>query len=247
MSGWQRIPAEWVGMMPAGLNVMFWSVLTIGAYLVAKRAYRRWPRWWLTPLGVAPLLVGVVLVMAHTSYAQYIRGTHWLVLLLGPATVAFAIPIYEQRRLIREHWPVLLVGMVVGSATAIATSWALATLVGLDGSLRLSLLPRSMSTPFAMVVSGDIGGIPDLTAVFVVLTGIMGAVMGDLILGRLPIASALARGALFGAGAHGAGTARAQQIGRTEGAIAGLIMVLVGVANVLLAPVVAALLAVVRG
>ena len=223
-------------------QALLWSVLTIAFYWVAKRVYTRWPRWWLMPLLVTPVLVAAAVLSLHATYHDYIRGTKWLVLLLGPATVAFAIPIYEQRALIRLHWPVLLVGMIAGSITAIASSWALARLVCLDQALLLSLLPRSISTPFAMEVSGDIGGIPDLTAVFVVITGVAGAVIGDMVLARIPLASALARGALFGIGAHGAGTARAHQIGETEGAVAGLVMVLVGVLNVLAAPLVAHLL-----
>jgi putative effector of murein hydrolase len=132
--------------------------------------------------------------------------------------------------------------MVAGSLTAMITSWVLAYVLGIDGALRLSLLPRSMSTPFAMEVSGEIGGIPDLTAIFVVLTGLFGAAVGDVVLARLPLRSKIAKGASFGMGAHGAGTARAHELGREEGAIAGLVMVLVGLMNVALAPVVAALL-----
>ena len=215
-----------------------WSLATILLYLLAKRVHRRWPRWWLMPLAVAPALLMIAALALNVSYRDYIRGTHWLVALLGPATVAFAVPIYEQRALIRRRWPLLLAGMVAGSLTAVATSWALAYVLGIDGELRLSLLPRSMSTPFAMEVSGEIGGIPDLTAVFVVLTGIIGAAVGDIVLARLPLRSMLGKGALFGVGAHGAGTARAHQIGREEGAIAGLVMVLVGLMNVALAPLI---------
>ncbi|NPU13257.1 LrgB family protein [Bradyrhizobium sp. 83002] len=215
-----------------------WSLATILLYVLAKRLHRRWPRWWLMPLAVAPALLMIAALALNVSYRDYIRGTHWLVALLGPATVAFAVPIYEQRALIRRRWPMLLAGMAAGSLTAVATSWALAYVLGIDGELRLSLLPRSMSTPFAMEVSGEIGGIPDLTAVFVVLTGIIGAAVGDVVLARLPLRSALAKGALFGVGAHGAGTARAHQIGREEGAIAGLVMVLVGLMNVALAPLI---------
>ncbi|WP_257166182.1 LrgB family protein [Bradyrhizobium sp. SRS-191] len=215
-----------------------WSLATILLYLLAKRVHRRWPRWWLMPLAVAPALLMIAALALNVSYRDYIRGTHWLVALLGPATVAFAVPIYEQRALIRRRWPLLLAGMIAGSLTAVATSWALAYVLGIDGQLRLSLLPRSMSTPFAMEVSGEIGGSPDLTAVFVVLTGIIGAAVGDIVLARLPLRSALAKGALFGVGAHGAGTARAHQIGREEGAIAGLVMVLVGLMNVALAPLI---------
>jgi predicted murein hydrolase (TIGR00659 family) len=219
------------------VQAIAWSLATILLYFGAKRAHRRWPRWWLMPLGVAPALLMIAALMLHVSYRDYIRGTHWLVALLGPATVAFAVPIYEQRALIRRRWPLLLVGMVAGSLTAVITSWALAYVLGIDGALRLSLLPRSISTPFAMEVSGEIGGIPDLTAVFVVLTGLFGAAVGDVVLARLPLRSRIAKGASFGIGAHGAGTARAHQLGREEGAIAGLVMVLVGLLNVALAPV----------
>ena len=213
-----------------------WSLATILFYLLAKRIYRFYPRWWLMPLAVAPVLLGTLAFVLHEPYRDYIRGTGWLVALLGPATVAFAVPIYEQRVLIRRYWAFLLAGMVMGSLTAMASSWALASVLGIDGELRLSLLPRSISTPFAMEVSGEIGGVPELTAVFVVLTGIIGAALGDILLARLPLRSKMARGALFGVGAHGAGTARANQIGQEEGAIAGLVMVLVGLMNVAIAP-----------
>lgn len=220
------------------VQAVVWSLATILLYFGAKRLHRRWPRWWLMPLGVAPALLMIAALMLHVSYRDYIRGTHWLVALLGPATVAFAVPIYEQRALIRRRWPLLLVGMIAGSLTAFVTSWALAYVLGIDGALRLGLLPRSISTPFAMEVSGEIGGIPDLTAVFVVLTGLFGAAVGDVVLALLPLRSKIAKGASFGVGAHGAGTARAHQLGREEGAIAGLVMVLVGLMNVALAPLV---------
>jgi predicted murein hydrolase (TIGR00659 family) len=219
-----------------------WSTATIALYLLAKALYRRWPLWWMTPLVVTPLLLIAIALTLHTSYRDYIGATHWLVALLGPATVAFAIPIYDQRALIRRHWPVLIVGVVAGSCAAMASAWGLASLLGLSDSLRLSLLPRSMSTPFAMTVSGDIGGIPDLTAVFVVFTGVFGAALGEAMLYWLPLRSRLARGALFGIGAHGAGVAKAHQIGREEGSIAGLVMVMVGLLNVLAAPLLAHLL-----
>ncbi len=133
----------------------------------------------------------------------------------------------------------LIIGVLAGSATAMLSAWLFASALGLQGVLRLSLLPRSMSTPFAMAVSGDIGGVPDITAVFVIVTGLFGAAVGEIMLARLPIRSTLARGALLGMGAHGAGTAKAYEIGAEEGSIAGLVMVLVGVVNVLAAPLLA--------
>lgn len=145
----------------------------------------------------------------------------------------------SQRALIRSHWRMLGLGMLAGSVTSMMSSWALATALGLNDLLRLSLLPRSISTPFAMTISGEIGGAPDLTAVFVIVTGIVGALVGEIMLARFPIRSSLARGTLLGVGAHGAGTAKAHEIGREEGSVAGLVMVLVGLFNILLAPLVA--------
>lgn len=236
----------WSDLLPATalpwLHAAFWSAATIAFYWAAKRFHRRFPAWWSTPLMLTPLALVVTALALGVGYGDYIRGTHWLVTLLGPATVAFAIPIWEQRRLIRRHWMVLVAGVVVGSTTAMVTAWGLASLLGLDRTLQRSLMPRSISTPFAMTVSGDIGGIPDLTAVFVVFTGVFGAALGQLLLAVLPLRSGLARGALFGMGAHGAGVAQAHRVGREEGSVAGLVMVLVGLVNVLAAPILAEVL-----
>jgi predicted murein hydrolase (TIGR00659 family) len=216
-----------------------WSGLTLGLYWLSLWLHQRRRVWWTGPAITAPvLLIGLALVF-HISYRQYFSGAGWLVTLFAPATVAFAIPIYEQRRIIRRHWPLLVTGAVAGSITAIVSSWALARGLGLDDELRLSLLPRSISTPFALPVSGTIGGTPSLTAVFVLVTGIFGAAIGESLLSWLPLRSVLARGALFGMGAHAFGTARAQQISEEIGAVSGLVMVFVGVLNVLAAPLLA--------
>jgi predicted murein hydrolase (TIGR00659 family) len=224
------------------LITVFWSAATIAIYFLSKRLYRRWPSLWTSPLVLTPVLLAVIALSLHTTYSEYIGATRWLMAVLGPVTVAFAIPIYEQRAMILRYWPVLAFGMVVGSGTAIVTAWALASLLSIDGTLRLSLLPRSVSSPFAMAISENIGGVPDLTALFVVVTGVLGAVMGENLLRVLPLKSSLARGALFGMGAHGAGVAKANQIGAEEGSVAGLVMVLVGLVNVLAAPLLAAAL-----
>ncbi|MHC5305718.1 LrgB family protein [Bartonella sp. LJL80] len=220
------------------VQTVFWSLVTIVLYMVAKSFYRRFSFWWLTPLAVTPLLVMIVVVALNGDYAHYIGATHWLLAILGPVTVAFAVPIWQQRETIAKNWHILAIGIVVGSSASMLSAWGLATLLQLDNSMRLSLMPRSMSTPFAMTVSGDIGGIPDLTAIFVVMTGVLGAALGEVIMKYMPLRSSLARGALFGMGAHGAGVARAHQIGSEEGSIAGLVMVMVGIVNVLMAPLI---------
>lgn len=218
------------------LTALFWSGLTIAVYLVSKWIHRRYPGSWTSPMIVAPCLLIMLGLALHASYQQYITDTRWLLSLFAPATVAFAVPIYQQRALIQRHWPLLIIGAVAGSLTAVISSWMLADWLGLNDGLRMSLLPRSMSMPFAMAVSSEIGGKPSLTAIFVLATGIFGAVIGETLLNFLPLRSALARGSLFGVGAHGFGAAKAQQIDSEVGSIAGLVMVFVGLLNVLATP-----------
>lgn len=224
------------------LSGAMWSVLTLGVFCTARAVHQRWPLPWLAPIVVTPLVVGLVIVATRTSYGDYFAGTRWLVWMLGPATVAFALPVWEQRALIRAHWPVLAAGMVAGSVAAILSSWALARLLGLDERMLLSLVPRSVSTPFAMEISRELGGVPGLTAVFVIVTGMFGALAGNLMLTRIGARTALARGAAYGVAAHAIGTARALQASEKEGAIAGLSMVLTGVLNVLATPLLLMLL-----
>lgn len=235
-----------IEVFPSALTTLawplFWAVATVLVYVLAKRLYRRTRRQWASPLIVTPVLLLGLALLLHANYHDYLRGTHWLMAMLGPATVAFAVPIHQQRALIRRHWTVLGAGVLVGSATAIAAAWSMATALHLSPELRLSLAPRSVTTPFAMDVSGRIGGIPELTAVFVIITGICGSLFGKVLLDVLPVRSAMARGALFGMGAHGMGVARARELGDSEGAIAGLVMVMAGLLNVALAPLLAWLL-----
>lgn len=221
---------------------LFWALVTVGAYVLAKRVHQHVGRAWTSPLITAPLALLLLALALHASYRDYLRGTHWLMAMLGPATVAFAVPIYEQRALIARHWKVLGAGVLVGSGTAILAAWLMASALHLSPELRLSLAPRSVTTPFAMDVSGRIGGVPELTAVFVIITGICGSLFGQLLLKLLPVRSAMARGALFGMGAHGMGVAKARELGESEGAIAGLVMVMAGLFNVAAAPLLALLL-----
>ncbi|MGE9292773.1 MAG: LrgB family protein [Puniceicoccales bacterium] len=214
--------------MPPLAKALFWCLCTLGVYLAARRLHRSYGRWWSSPMLVTWVVCGLLIVLMRTSYHEYLRGTHWLVWLLGPATVAFAIPIHRHRMMIRQHRVLLCAGVVIGSTLAIASSWAFAYLFELSPELRASLLPRSITTPLAMNASRLLGGIPELTAVFTALTGLFGAAVGETLLHVLPVRSCFARGALFGMGAHGAGVAKATELGQEEGVIASLIMIFSG-------------------
>ncbi|HEY5705187.1 MAG TPA: LrgB family protein [Terrimicrobiaceae bacterium] len=215
------------------MKAVFWTLVTVGIYAASVRLYRRFPAWWSSPLLVTWLVCALLLASLHTTYQEYLGATSWLVVLLGPATVAFAIPIHKNRRLIRRNWLLLLIGTFVGSAIAMGSAWVLARLFRLSPELQASLLPRSITTPFAMIVSKDLGGFPELTAAFTAATAIFGAAIGEGLLVWLPLRSSFARGAFLGMGAHGAGVAKARELGEEEGTVAALIMIFAGLLNVI--------------
>lgn len=218
--------------MSLTLAALFWALATLAVYGGARTLNQRLRRWWTSPLLVTWVACGLLIVAFRASYAEYLSGTHWLVMLLGPATVSFAIPIHRNRSVIRRNWAILSVGVVTGCVLAVASAWFLANFLDLPPTMRASLVPRSITTPLAMTTSAQLGGVPELTATFTAITGLFGAAIGDLLLALLPLRSSFSRGALFGMGAHGAGVAKAREIGQEEGAIAGLIMILAGLVTV---------------
>jgi predicted murein hydrolase (TIGR00659 family) len=222
--------------MRAELLPAVWAAVTVGLYLLAHALHRRHGRVWTSPLLLTWACCFALALALHASYRNYLRGTHWLLALLGPATMAFAMPIYEQRRLIRRHWPVLLTGVLTGSTLGFGSSWLFARWLGLSAGQCLSMLPRSVTTPFALDFARKVGGTPELTATCVVVTGLVGASLGEWLVSWLPLRSAFARGALFGMGAHSVGTAKARELGELEGSVAGLTMVLAGLCCLLAAP-----------
>jgi putative effector of murein hydrolase len=211
-------------------------VLTIALYIASKALYARVRSPWLTPMLTVPAALVAIVVLAHIPYPLYFEDTRWLMWLLGPATVAFAVPIYEYRALLKRHWISLSVGVTVGILVGVGGSLMLAKLLHLSPDLQRSLMTRSVSTPFALAVSDRIHAPQDLTALFVIATGVCGMLFGELVLAFVPLRTRLARGALFGAAAHGVGTAKARELGSEEGVVSSLTMMIAGVAMVLLAP-----------
>lgn len=218
---------------------LFCLLLTVLCYWAAKRLHARFPRPWLGPAIVAPALLITVVLAARIPYATYMADSRWLLWLLGPTTVAFAVPIYEYRGVIRRHWFALTAGVIAGMSVALVSSIVLARLFDLPPDLARDLLARSISTPFALAVSDKLGTSRDLVGLFVVLTGLAGMLLGEATLALLPLKSRLARGAPFGAGAHGFGTAAARRLGHEEGVVASLTMMIAGVLMVLVAPLLA--------
>ncbi|WP_176920912.1 LrgB family protein [Superficieibacter sp. 1612_C1] len=213
--------------------------MTLGLYYANKRLYRRFHKLPLMPLVLTPVLLVLMLVVGHISYQNYMGESHWLLWLLGPATVAFAVPVYDNLSIIRRHWMSLSAGVITATVVAVTSSVWLARLFMLPDEIQRSLAVRSVTTPFALAAARPLGGQPDLVALFVVVTGVFGMAVGDMLFLRLSIQAGMAKGAGFGAASHGAGTARSWELGPQEGVIASLVMMLSGILMVLIAPLVA--------
>jgi len=217
-------------------------IATLCIYFLNKRLYRRWRKLLLMPLVMTPLLlVGMLLVM-HISWQNYISESRWLLWLLGPATLAFAVPVYENMAIIRCHWLSLSAGVITATLVAVCSSVWLARLLALPEIIQRSLAIRSITTPFALAAAKQVGGQPDLVALFVVITGVFGMAVGDVLFLRLAVKQGIAKGAGFGAASHGAGTARAYELGQREGVVSSLVMMLSGVLTVVIAPLISQLM-----
>ncbi len=217
-------------------------VITLLLYFANKKLYRRFRKLPLMPLVFTPVLLVMLLIFGHISYQNYMGEAHWLLWLLGPATIAFAVPVYDNLAVIKRHWMSLSAGVITATLVAVTSSVWLARLFTLSDELQRSLAVRSITTPFALAAAKPIGGQPELVALFVVVTGVFGMAVGDLLFLRLSIREGMAKGAGFGAASHGAGTARSYELGPQEGVVASLVMMLSGVVTVLAAPLVGWLL-----
>lgn len=218
------------------MKPLLFLLLTLGLFYANQALYRRYRYFWLTPAITTSAILIAVVELSSTPFSQYFGDTRWLPWLLGPATVAFALPIYQYRGLVKQHWLALGLGSCAGIAASVGSTLLLDRLLGLHGSMAQSLLARSVSTPFALEATRHLGGSAQLTGIFVIITGLFGILLGQALLGLMPLRMRIARGAPFGAAAHGFGLSTARQIGPQEGAVASLTMIFSGILMVLLAP-----------
>jgi predicted murein hydrolase (TIGR00659 family) len=229
-----RLNEIWVYLSASPL---LWLTATLAAYRFAvwlSRTLRGHPL--ANPVALAVAMIIAVLTSTGTPYQTYFEGAQFVHFLLGPATVALAIPLHAQLpRLRRMLWP-LAVSLLAGSAAAVVSAMAIARLFGAAPTTVLSLAPKSVTAPVAMGIAERIGGLPSLTAVLVVTTGIVGAVLGPPLLKLLRVDDDAVAGFAIGTAAHGIGTARAFQISESAGAFSGLAMGLNALATALILP-----------
>jgi predicted murein hydrolase (TIGR00659 family) len=217
---------------------LLFLTLTLAAFQAGSWVYERsGHKPFLNPVMTAVVLLVAILTLTQTPYPVYFEGAQFVHFLLGPATVALAIPLYRQFERVRRSALALVVSLLCGSLTAIGTAVGLGWLLGASRETLLSLAPKSVTAPVAMGITEQLGGLPSLTAVLVILTGILGAVIGPMVLNLLRIRDWRARGLAMGTASHGIGTARALQVNELAGAFSGLAMGLNALATAILLPV----------
>lgn len=222
--------------------------LTLVVYQAAFLIYRRVNFHPLAnPVLLAVAALAALLTVTGTPYRTYFDGAQFVHFLLGPATVALAIPLYAQWPKLKAMWLPLLLALLAGSLTAIFSAVLIAWLLGGSTATLLSLAPKSVTTPIAMGVAERIGGLPALTAVLVIITGILGAVGARTLYGWLRITDPAVRGFAIGIASHGIGTARAFQVSEQAGAFAALAMGLNGLLTAVLVPLLLPLLSLLGG
>ena len=221
---------------------LFGVGLTLAAYQLSIFLYEKTRLMFLQPVLVSMLLVVGILLLCSIDYAEYRISAQWLTLLLGPATVALAVPLYLNLRRIRELFGPIVITLLVAGVFATALGMALAWAFGADEMILMTLAPKSVTSPIAMLVAEQIGGVVALAAVFVMITGVLGAILGPELLRRFGVQHPAARGIALGLTAHAVGTAQALQESDECGAFAALAMSLMGVMTAVLLPLAVALL-----
>ena len=211
--------------------------MTLLAYLLADWIFRRsGQRALFNPVLLSILLLVAVLSVTGTDYQTYFEGAQFVHFLLGPATVALAVPLYRNLPLIRRLWLPILIAIVTGALVSASSAVLIADWLGASRQTLISLAPKSVTAPVAMGISEKVGGLPSLTAALVVLTGVLGAVVGVAVLALVRVRDDRARGLALGVSCHGIGTARAFQVSDQAGAFAALAMGLMALASALVLP-----------
>ena len=221
-------------------NPVLWLCLTLLAYQAGIWVYQK--SGYLTllsPFVIAVSILLAILFATHTKYETFFAGAQFVHFLLGPAAVALAVPLFDQRRRLAKLWAPLLIGVTVGCITGVVSTVVLGVIFDASFESIMSMAPKSVTTPIAMGISEKMGGIPEFTAGVVVLTGIAGALVATPMFKLFGIKRDYIKGFSLGVAAHGMGTSRAFQISDKAGAFSGLAMGLAGIITAFIAPLIA--------
>ena len=218
-------------------NPLLWLTATMVAYIAGHLLY---PKSGKNPL-VNSVAIAVIVLIAllwarDTDYTRYFDGAQFVHFMLGPAVVALAVPLYENRREVRRTILPIVLALLAGSTTAVVSAVGIAVALGASMETVTSLAPKSVASPIAMGIAERIGGLPSLTAGLVIITGILGAIIGTPLFNAMGVKDWRARGFAMGVTAHGIGTARAFQVNEVAGTFAAITLGLNGVVTAILLP-----------
>ena len=218
-------------------SVFLGVLLSIGAYAIGMLLKRKTGWSVLNPLLVSIVLIIAFLLVTGLPYQTYSEGADIISYMLTPATICLAVPLYQQVELLKKNYKAVLAGILSGVISSMITILILALLFGFDHASYVTFLPKSITTAIGMGVSQELGGYVSVTVVVIVLTGVIGNVIADRVLGFLHIEEPIAKGVAIGSASHAIGTARAMEMGQVEGAMSGLSIVVSGIMTVLVATV----------
>ncbi len=218
-------------------NQIIWLTITLLIFQIYSWIYNKSKRHpLLNPVLTSIITLVLLLYFFNVDYKVYFSSVNFIHFLLGPATVALAIPLYKEVEIIKKNFYPIIIALLIGSCFAVISAISIAWALGADNLILLSLAPKSVTMPIAMGISEKIGGIPSLTAITVILTGITGAVLGDTVLNLVKVKDEMSRGVAFGIASHGVGTAHAFQKGAVIGTFSALAMAMNGLFTALLLP-----------
>ena len=214
-------------------SVFFGAVLSLVAYEAGLLLRRKFKLAVLNPLLIATICVMAVLVLFKVDYDQYNESAKYISYLLTPATVCLAVPLYEQMSLLKKNFKAVAAGIVSGVLASLVSVLVLAKLFGLSHEQYVTLLPKSITTAIGMGISEELGGIVTITVAVIIITGILGNVIAELVCKVFHIQEPIAKGLALGTASHAIGTAKAMEMGPVEGAMSSLAIAVAGLLTVI--------------
>lgn len=221
---------------------LFSLVLTLGTYQIGLWCRKKWNSPLCNPLLISVLLIICVLLVTGFPVEEYQAAMNGISWLLTPATVSLAVPLYQQLKVLKRNLPAIFAGICAGIASSLAGVWLMCWLFGLDRAITVSLLPKSITTAIGIVISEQNGGIAALSAIIIILTGVIGSIAGTVFCKLFKLQHPIAQGVAFGTATHVIGTSKANELGQLQGAVSSLSLVVAGVLTAVIFPLVCMLL-----
>lgn len=217
-------------------NILFGVIISLLAFEAGLFIYKKTKFPLFNPLLIAIALVISFLLIFHIDVDVYNKGGQFINMFLGPATVVLAVPLYKQLQLLKKHLFPILIGILIGSSIGISSVILLANIFGMEKILTISLLSKSVTTPIGIEITNQLGGLAPVTVLSIVISGIMGAIIGPILCKIFKIEDRVAIGIALGTASHALGTTKALELGETEGAMSSLSIGIAGIMTVFLAP-----------